>query len=91
MNNERTTVNLVVVFLGLVVLFGMAIGGYLAIDAKGVPDFIVATTSGAIGALGAMLAKTSSSSEPQQVVVNNPANDPVPVAETPVARVRKRT
>ena len=91
MNNERVTINLVVVFLGLVVLFGMAIGGYLAIDDKGVPDFIVATTSGAIGALGAMLAKTSASNEPQQVVVNNAPNEPVPVAETPAARVRKRS
>lgn len=89
MNNERTTVNLVVVFLGLVVLFGMAIGGYLAIDDKGVPDFIVATTSGAIGALGAMLAKTSSSNEPQQVVVNNATSDPVPVADVPARKAAK--
>lgn len=88
MNNERTTVNLVVGFLGLVVLFGMAIGGYLAIDDKNVPDFIVATTSGAIGALGAMLAKTSSGTTP--VTVENVAADPVPVAETPAPRKRTR-
>lgn len=90
MSNERTTINLVVVFLGLVVLFGMAIGGYLAIDDKGVPDFIVATTSGAIGALGAMLAKTSASNEPQTVTVNNAANDPVPVADVPAKPVTKK-
>ena len=88
MNNERTTINMVVAFLGLVVLFGMAIGGYLAIDSKNVPDFIVATTSGAIGALGAVLAKTSSGV--QNVTVANTPGDPVPVAETPAARVRKR-
>lgn len=81
MNSERTTINLVIAFLGLAILFGMGIGGYLAIFDKGVPDFIVATTSGAIGALGAMLAKTSSGSLP--VVVNNAADDPVPVAEAP--------
>lgn len=92
MNNERTTVNMVVAFLGLVVLFGMAIGGYLAIDTKAVPDFIIATTSGAIGALASLLAKTSSSNEPQQVVVNNATSDPVPVADVPAkpARVTKK-
>lgn len=79
MNNERTTINMVVAFLGLVVLFGMAIGGYLAIDAKNVPDFIVATTSGAIGALGAVLAKTSSGTQP--VIVENVANNPVPTTD----------
>lgn len=81
MNSERMTINLVVCFLGLVVLFGMAIGGYLAIDDKGVPDFIVATTSGAIGALGAMLAKTSSWTEPQNVTVSNPTSDPIPTTD----------
>lgn len=90
MNNERTTVNMVVAFLGLVVLFGMAIGGYLAIDSKAVPDFIIATTSGAIGALASLLAKTSASHEPQAVTVTNNVAEPVPVAETPAARVRKR-
>lgn len=88
MNSERTTINLVVAFLGLVVLFGMGIGGYLAIDDKSVPDFIVATTSGAIGALGAMLAKTSSWSEPQNVTVQNSPADPVPVAEQPAKAKR---
>lgn len=88
MNNERTTVNLVVGFLGLVVLFGMGIGGYLAVFDKGVPDFIVATTSAAIGALGAMLAKTSTGAQDVQVV-NEPA-EAVPVAETPAKKATKK-
>lgn len=77
MNNERTTVNLVVAFLGLVVLVGMGIGGYLAIDSKAVPDFIVATTAGAIGALSALLSRTSTGA----VTIDQPRNDPIPVAD----------
>lgn len=87
MNSERTTVNLVVGFLGLVVLFGMGIGGYLAVFDKGVPDFIIATTSGAIGALASLLAKTSTGA--QEVVVNNANTDPVPVADVPAKPARR--
>lgn len=89
MNSERTTINIVVGLLGLVVLFGMGIGGFLAIDDKNVPDFIIATTSGAIGAIASLLSKTSSGAQPVEVV--NVAADPVPVAETPAKPVRKRT
>jgi hypothetical protein len=85
-SNERTTINLVVGLLGLAVLFGMGIGGYLAIDGKAVPDFIIATTSGAIGALASLLAQTSSNQEPAPVNVVNDADDPVAVVEAPAPR-----
>lgn len=87
MNDERTTINIVVGLLGLVVLFGMGIGGYLAIDDKNVPDFIIATTSGAIGAIASLLSKTSSGPTPVQVV-NEPA-EAVPVADVPVKKAKK--
>lgn len=78
---ERSTINLVVGLLGLVVLSGMGIGGYLAIDSTPVPDFIIASTAGAIGALSSLLAKTSSWTEPQNVTVSNPPSDPVPTTD----------
>ena len=54
-----TNARLVILFLGLVVL-GTA-GGiiYLSSADKGVPDVLVALATGALGALSAVLAKTS--------------------------------
>lgn len=73
-------VRAVVCFLGITVLLGVALGGYLALEDRGVPDFVVAVTSGAIGALSALLSRTSSGTESVHVV--NPTNDPVPVDAT---------
>lgn len=88
MNSQRATVNLVIIFLGLTILFGMGIGGYLAVFDKNVPDFIVATTAGGIGALGAMLAKTSTTEDIQKVTVAEQPVKTEEVAPTPTPRKR---
>jgi hypothetical protein len=83
MTPDRFAVRAVVIFLGIAVLLGIALGGYLAANDHNVPDFIVATVSGALGALGALLASTRNSDEPTPVNVVNAAVDPVPVDTTP--------
>lgn len=57
---DRFTIRMVVVFLGIVALAGLGIAGYLASVGREVPEFIVASSSGALGGLGALLARTSS-------------------------------
>lgn len=91
MTTDSFVVRCVVVFLGLTVLAGMAIGAVLAIDERAVPDFIVATTSAAIGALGALLSRTSTSDTSTPVHITNVSADPVPVEETPKPPRRRRT
>lgn len=56
---DRFTVRAVVVTLGLIALLGMLLIAGLAYDEKAVPTELVAITSGAAGALGALLARTS--------------------------------
>lgn len=55
-----TNARLVILFLGTLAL--VSTGGviYLASRQLGIPDILVATTSGSLAALGAILAKTSS-------------------------------
>lgn len=72
---DRFTVRAVVVFLGLLGLASLIIGGLLANQEKGVPDFIVATGSGALAALGTLLARTGTES----VTIDNQPDNPVPV------------
>jgi hypothetical protein len=54
-----TNARLVILFLGVIVI-GCA-GGivYLSAVEKGIPDVLVALATGGLGALGAVLAKTS--------------------------------
>ena len=85
---DRKVVAMVVAFLGIAILLGFGIGGLLAVQEKGVPDFIVSITSGALGALAGILSKTSTETSPVEVM--NLAADPVPVAETPKPRPRKK-
>lgn len=73
MSNAR----LVILFLGVVVL--VSTGGiiYLSSVDKGIPDVLVALATGGLGALGAVLAKTSESSptvnvQPPSTVNVNP-------------------
>lgn len=56
---DRRTVMLVVIFLGTIALVSLALVGLLAYQGKNVPDALVATLSGTTGAVGALLAKTS--------------------------------
>jgi hypothetical protein len=83
MTTDRFAVRAVVIFLGVAVLIGLALGGYLAANDHTVPDFIVATVSGALGALAGILASTRGSDEPTPVNVVNVPADPVPVDTTP--------
>jgi uncharacterized membrane protein YczE len=57
---DRWIVRAVVVLLGAVLLLGIGVGAYLAAVEKPLPDFIVAATSGALGALSAVLVSTKS-------------------------------
>lgn len=56
MSNAR----LVILFLGVIVLASTGGIVYLAAAEKGIPDVLVALATGGLGALGAVLAKTSS-------------------------------
>lgn len=58
-STDRFTVRLVVGFIGALALLGVVFGGLLSLYGKVVPDFLIGTTSAALGALGALLAKTS--------------------------------
>lgn len=64
MSNAR----LVILFLGVIVL--ASTGGiiYLSSMEKGIPEVLVALATGGLGALGAVLAKTSTDTP---VIVNN--------------------
>ncbi len=47
----------VVLGLILIVLVGMCFGGILQYQAKGVPDFLIGTTAGALGGLTGILVR----------------------------------
>lgn len=59
-----TNARLVILFLGVIVL--ASTGGIIGLAAyeRGIPDVLVALATGGLGALGAVLAKTSESSPP---------------------------
>lgn len=85
--NDQKTVRLVIIMLGLVGL-SVVIGGIvLAIDAKTIPDALIALGAGAVASIGSILAHTSTN-EPQPVSVVNPPAEPVPVAEAKPKRGR---
>lgn len=56
---DQLTVRLVVVGLALIALAVVAGGIVLALDDRTIPDALVAIGSGAAGALGGILARTS--------------------------------
>ena len=70
-------IRMVVMFLGVAVLGSLAGGFFLAAQGVTVPDYLIALGSGALGALGALLARTDN-----RVTVANNDDDPVPVAES---------
>jgi hypothetical protein len=65
-----TNARLVILFLGVIVLSSTGGVIYLAASETGIPDVLVALATGGLGALGAVLAKTSNDTPP--VIVNNP-------------------
>ena len=60
MSNAR----LVILFLGAIIIVCAAGIIYLAAAEKGIPDVLVALATGGLGALGAVLAKTSEAPAP---------------------------
>lgn len=75
----------VVSFLGFGYLIGLV--GLIWLVHTGVDGellaIVAAPTSGALGALGTLLASTRPANEPQTVTIAQPANDPVPVEPQP--------
>lgn len=88
--NDKFVVRAVVIFIGLIAITALIGGIWLTDHGKGAPDFIVATIAAGLGAMSALLAKTSLDLMSERraggampVVVEQPANDPVPVDPTP--------
>lgn len=77
--NSPSTVRMVIVALGLLALAVVVGGIALAWVDKGLPGELIAIGSAAAGAIAGILSKTGT--DPQPVVVHQPPNDPVPVAE----------
>ena len=89
MNTDRTTVQMVVAFIGLSSL--LIIGGLIALAFQGrpIPDQLSTLGGATIGALGSLLARTftserrpNASADPVAVEVKNSPRQPVPVASS---------
>ena len=77
--NSPKTIYMVISVLGLLAL-SVVIGGIvLTLNDKDLSGELIAIGSAAAGAIAGILSKTGT--DPQPVVVHQPANDPVPVAE----------
>ena len=77
--NSPKTIYMVITVLGLLAL-AVVIGGIvLTLNDKDLSGELIAIGSAAAGAIAGILSKTGT--DPQPVVVHQPANDPVPVAE----------
>lgn len=53
-----SNLRLVIAFLGVTLLFSLALIAWLVSDDKNIPDVFVATASGALGALASLLVPT---------------------------------
>lgn len=73
--SDQFTIRAVVVFLGLVALAALGLGGALAFAEKPVPDFVIGMGAGALAALGPLLARGGAGS----VEISNTPSNPVPV------------
>lgn len=76
----------VVVWLGLLAFVGLLGGIWLASYGKQVPDFLIGTVSACIGALGALLAKTSSDGPAPVQVMNEGGQEAIPVEVPPTTK-----
>lgn len=72
---SQWTINLVVIFLGLVTIAAMGIAGVLLLNDKSIPDMFVAMGAGALGGLTGVLVSTRSDNT---VTVANTVDRPVP-------------
>lgn len=87
MNTDRVTVQMVVGFIGLLSLLIVSGLIFLACEGRAIPDQLSTMGGATIGALGSLLARTftserrTSNEDALPVVVKNPADHPVPVAQ----------
>ncbi len=81
MGNHQRTIDIVICFIGIITVLGLAGGFTLAFMDIEVPEFLVATTSGGLGSLAALLAKTSAATTATPVTVQNSPDSPVPTEE----------
>ncbi len=75
------TIQLVIGFLGVIALVLVAGAIFLTFQEKDVPDALWTLAGGGVGAFSSLLARTSSGDDPQPVVVEQGADNPVPVEE----------
>lgn len=75
--SDITTVRMVVGFLGVTILACVIGGFHLAGQGVELPEFLVGLGGTALGALGALLARTDN-----RVTVDNEPSDPVPTTPT---------
>lgn len=57
MGNNTSNIRMVILILGLIALLCVALVGALALQEKGIPDAIIATLSGSVAAIGAVLVR----------------------------------
>lgn len=69
---DRFTVHAVVVFIGIIAIASLAGGWMLASWGKPVPDFLISAASTALGALGALLVRTSSTATGPDIETSGP-------------------
>lgn len=74
---DAKTIRMVLAFAGLTVLAAMVGGIALAYSDRTLPDALIALGSGALGLLAGAMMPTGR----QEVVIRQPANDPVPTVE----------
>lgn len=79
--SDSFAVKMVCVVLGVIAVGGSATVWALSVQAKAIPEELVASTAAAVTGLLGLLAATRTGTTDVQVV-NQPA-DPVPVAENP--------
>lgn len=78
---DKSTVNLVVVILGIIAVVLVAGAIFLSFQEKTVPGELWTLAGGAVGAFGTLLARTSTGDDTQPVQVVNSTNQPVPIEE----------
>lgn len=75
---DRLTIRMVLAFAGITVLVAMVGGIVLAFYDRTLPDALIALGSGALGLLGGAAMPTSGR---QEVIIRQPADEPVPVTD----------
>jgi hypothetical protein len=87
---DQKTARLVVLVLGFLALGGLVAIVTLALFEKPIPEVLGLQTAAAFGAVASMLNKVTGHGVPgpRPVEVQQPAGQPVPVAETPTAKHR---